>query len=87
MIVSFSIFQFLERFLAYLYQWKAGIEARLGFSKAEKDRMFLSQQTFEGIVTTGKQTQLSFQDYPSIFCTNVLLTNDVPDFTPAQTSW
>ena len=53
--------QFLQSFLHHLEEWQANIQAREGFSKAERDRMFLSKQTYEGIVTTGKWT---FQKLP-----------------------
>ena len=46
--------QFLEEFVAFLDKWKEEINAREGFSKSERDKMFLSHQTYEGIVTTGK---------------------------------
>ncbi|XP_062578102.1 uncharacterized protein LOC134245410 [Saccostrea cucullata] len=46
-------FQFLQReFLGYLEQWMTAVKNRQGFSKSEQNKMFLSYQTYEGIVMT-----------------------------------
>ncbi len=45
--------QFLESFITFLDSWKARVMARPGFTKEEKSKMFLTVQTYEGIVTTG----------------------------------
>lgn len=50
---TYCWFQFLEDFVTYLTDWRAEVDGREGFTRSEKDRMFLSYQTFEGIVTTG----------------------------------
>ncbi|KAK7089540.1 uncharacterized protein [Littorina saxatilis] len=46
-------FRFLqEDFLGYLFQWKASVENRPGFSRAEKAKMYLTYQTHRGLVMT-----------------------------------
>ncbi|XP_062588177.1 uncharacterized protein LOC134249818 [Saccostrea cucullata] len=46
-------FEFLKTvFLGYLEEWKQAVMTRQGFSKQEKNKMFLSTQTHEGIVMT-----------------------------------
>ena len=47
-------FEFLENeFLKYLKDWKAATASRKGsFSKLERSKMFLSEQTYEGIQTS-----------------------------------
>lgn len=48
-------FAFLDEFLEYLYQWKDSVATRPGqFTKAERSRMFLTHQTFKGLVMTLK---------------------------------
>ena len=48
------ILQFLaEDFLGYIEAWRESVMAREGFSKSEKKKMFLTQQTYEGLKTTG----------------------------------
>jgi hypothetical protein len=48
--------QFLtEDFMAYIESWRESVMARDGFSKAEKNKMFLTHQTYEGLKTTGIQ--------------------------------
>ena len=43
----------LNKFLPYLKQWKASIESRQGnFLKKDKSNMFLSYQTYEGLLIT-----------------------------------
>lgn len=54
-ITFYTLFQFFEEFLQYLRDWKASVDAREGFSKSEKAKMFLSPQTYTGIVMTGKR--------------------------------
>lgn len=46
-------FQFLLDFLKYIEDWKWEVEKREGFTKSEKDKMFLSKQTYDGIKSTG----------------------------------
>ena len=46
--------QVVEDFVQYLKEWKAAVANREGFSKVEKEKMFLTLQTYEGIVTTGE---------------------------------
>ena len=51
-------FQFLDNFLAYLDNWKQSVQQRLGnFSQAERAKMFLSHQTFKGLVMTVRSFQ------------------------------
>ena len=50
----YFISQFLaEDFLGYIDAWRAGVMGREGFTKAEKNKMFLTQQTYDGLRTTG----------------------------------
>ena len=51
--------QFLNDFLKYLDDWRTETQARQGFTKAQKDRLFLSSQTHEGIRTTGMMQNYS----------------------------
>ena len=47
-------FQFLEdEFLNHFHRWREAVEAREGFSKQEKSRMFMSKQSYEGVQVTG----------------------------------
>ena len=47
-------FQWLrEDFLGYLDEWEASVAARPGFSKAERNKMLLSQETLSGLRLTG----------------------------------
>ena len=61
-------FEFLEnQFLKYLKDWKDVIANRKGaFSKLEKSKMFLSEQTYEGILTSV---------YSLIECTKFLINH------------
>ena len=40
-------------FLPYLNEWEESVANRTGFSKAEKSKMCLSNETMEGIRMTG----------------------------------
>ena len=49
------LLQFLsEEFLAYFQSWRDSVAAREGFTNAEKNKMFLTQQSYEGLQTTGR---------------------------------
>ena len=52
---SCTYLQFLiGEFLQYLTDWKQSVAARPGdFSNAARKRMFLSEQTYEGLYRTG----------------------------------
>jgi len=53
--MTFNIFrfQFLTKFLEYLWLWKEIIENRPGnYTQNPRGRMFLSWQTYEGIKVT-----------------------------------
>ena len=39
--------------MAHLDDWKARVQNRNGYTKAEKEKMFHTHQTYEGIVMTG----------------------------------
>lgn len=53
------LFQFLQQeFLAYLATWKESVSNREGFTKQEKNKMFLTHQTYKGLLTTGGYTSL-----------------------------
>ena len=46
-------FQFLDDFLAYLSDWKECVHTRPGnFTGADRNKLFLSHQTYKGLVTT-----------------------------------
>lgn len=46
-------FHFLQHtFLKYISDWKTSVDARPGFRKAEKQKMFLTPQTYKGLVMT-----------------------------------
>ena len=61
--------QWLEKdFLGYLDDWEASVNAREGFSKAEKASMTLSKETVEGLRLTGVYMYL---------CRYILLYNHV----------
>jgi hypothetical protein len=45
-------FAFFSDVLSWLIEWRQAIQNRAGFSQAEKNRMFLSQQTFKGLCMT-----------------------------------
>lgn len=45
-------FNFFNELLNFLILWKQSIQERAGFSQTEKNRMFLSQQTFKGLCMT-----------------------------------
>ncbi|KAK6168333.1 hypothetical protein SNE40_020890 [Patella caerulea] len=48
-------FQFLtEDFLGYIRDWKDQVDNRQGFNKTETSKMFLSYQTYKGLVITTK---------------------------------
>lgn len=50
------LFQFLAtEFLGYIEAWRDTVMARPGFSKTQRNKMFLTQQTYEGLKTTGKK--------------------------------
>ena len=40
--------------MGYLDEWWQAVMARDGYSKQEKNKMFLSMQTYDGIVMTGE---------------------------------
>ena len=62
-------FGFLDEFLAYLEAWKTSVQTRPGtFSAVEHSKMFLTHQTYKGLVMTIK----SFQEV-----TRYLLNNGV----------
>ena len=62
-------FGFLDEFLAYLEAWKTSVQTRPGtFSAVERSKMFLTHQTYKGLVMTIK----SFQE-----ATRYLLNNGV----------
>ena len=50
-----NLFQFLQsEFLGYLEEWKQAVQQRPGdYGKAERNQMFLSYQTYEGLQMTG----------------------------------
>ena len=45
--------QFLASFVDYLDEWQLKVKNREGYTRQEKDKMFLSLQTYQGVVTTG----------------------------------
>ncbi|KAK7112314.1 uncharacterized protein [Littorina saxatilis] len=48
-------FEFFDEFLTYLNEWKASVLTRQGnFTQIEKSKMFLTHQTFKGLVMTIK---------------------------------
>ena len=56
-----NIFQFLQiDLIGYLQDWLNSIQNRPGFTKEEKNRMFLSHQTYKGLLTSGTVKQLNF---------------------------
>jgi hypothetical protein len=63
--IYFDFVQFLEdEFLGYLQSWKNQVENRLGnFTKSERKKMFISQQTYEGIQRTGLHFKMYFVQY------------------------
>ena len=63
--------QFLNDFLKYLDDWRTETQARQGFTKAQKDRLFLSSQTHEGIRTTGMMQNYSMMSYFSIYVNKI----------------
>ena len=51
---TFPHVQWLENeFLGYLYEWRASIASREGFTSTAKARMCLSRETLEGLYITG----------------------------------
>ena len=62
-------FQFLvQDFLGYLRSWKESTETRPGnFTKAMRQQMFLSQQTFEGLYRTGGSQRNIYQMTSSLY--------------------
>ena len=62
-------FQFLaEDVMGYIEDWKKSVMVREGFSRSEKNKMFLSQQTYDGMKSTGIGSWLNpnisiWQDY------------------------
>ena len=49
-----QFFQWLEReFLGYIKEWEKSIEMREGYSKTEKNKMLLSDETRKGLKMTG----------------------------------
>ena len=53
-----------ETFLSYLDDWERSVNARQGFSKAEKKRMMLSSETLLGLRMTGMYTCEHAVDIP-----------------------
>ena len=54
MFIFHDYMQFLaEDFLGYIENWQTSVMGRDGFTKQEKNKMFLSKQTYEGLKTTG----------------------------------
>lgn len=50
-------FQFLaDEFIGYIENWKQSVEARPGFTKSQKNKMFLIYQTYDGLKTTVNST-------------------------------
>jgi hypothetical protein len=53
----FVLFHFLHsQFLGYLIEWKQQVTEKAqkeGLTAAQRNKMFLSHQTYEGIVMTG----------------------------------
>lgn len=48
-------FDFLEDdFLGYLQRWKQSVDSRPGFTASDRQKMFLSHQTYKGLVMTVK---------------------------------
>jgi len=48
-------FAFLETvFLQYLQDWKLSVDQRIGYTRLEKQKMFLTHQTYRGIIMTVK---------------------------------
>ena len=45
-----------EEFLPYLDRWEKTVSTREGFSRTEKDKMLLSQETRKGLRITGMNT-------------------------------
>ena len=55
LILNSLFLQWLEKdFLGYLREWEENVEKRNGYSKDEKRRMTLSQETIKGLRMTGK---------------------------------
>ena len=49
------LFQFLEEeFLRYIQCWQEAIENREGFTRAKKAAVFLTPQTYAGLLITGE---------------------------------
>ena len=56
-VVNDNRFTKLENFLSYLYKWKQSVKDRTGnFTDTEREKMFLSHQTYKGILITVKST-------------------------------
>ena len=55
LILNSFFLQWLEKdFIGYLREWEENVEKRNGYSKDEKRRMTLSQETIKGLRMTGK---------------------------------
>ena len=52
-VILHFILQFLKDFVEELQSWKSDVASRQGFTNQEKEKMFLSKPTFDGIVMTG----------------------------------
>ncbi len=53
-VIFVHFIQWLEKtFLKYLEDWEKSVDARVGFSKAEKNKMMLSAETRLGLKFTG----------------------------------
>ncbi len=53
-VILVHFIQWLEEtFLKYLEDWEKSVDARVGFSKAEKNKMMLSAETRLGLKFTG----------------------------------
>ena len=44
----------VDEFLEYFHQWKDSIDKRDGFTPKQKEKMFISHQTYEGLIITVK---------------------------------
>jgi hypothetical protein len=42
-----------EEVVGYFGEWKASVDARPNFTRAQKIQMFISPATYSGLVTTG----------------------------------
>lgn len=62
LIITLILLEFLQwlqdSFLGYLSKWEESVNQREGVSKDEKNRMLLSQETWEGLIVTSKHNEL-----------------------------